>query len=120
MSKKHKITPSTIAEVKSQEVIKSAEQHAIAIEEARKEQFEAFQISTREETLHIFTKAMKDILTQGEEGTKLLLIQKIPLLCTDVMTIKADIRWIKWLVTGVAGIIAASIISSLVMRLVGI
>lgn len=58
----------------------------------------------------VVTAALKEVLTQGDEGTKRLLIQKIPLLCTDVMTIKSDIlkikndiSWMRWLVMGIAG-----------------
>lgn len=69
---------------------------------------------TREDLYSVF----KEILTEGDEGTKKLLIQKIPLLCTDIMSLKAaiddiksaiernnaDMRWLKWIGTGFVGV----------------
>jgi hypothetical protein len=51
--------------------------------------------SENERTLGIFVKAMREVLTEGDEGTKALLIKKIPLLCTDILIIKGDISLIK-------------------------
>lgn len=46
---------------------------------------------------------MRKVLTEGDEGTKRLLIQKIPLLCADILKMKVDLVWIKWLLMGVVG-----------------
>ncbi len=67
----------------------------------------------REETKNIFVHAMREVLTQGDEGTKSLLIQKIPLLCIDIMKIKGDLVWIKWLLMGMVGGIGVLAISLL-------
>lgn len=89
----------------SADAVAAATEHAQAIEIARKAQLDEAVQAHKEETLQIFTKAMRAVLTQGDEGTKSLLIQKIPLLCTDILSIKSDIRWIKWIGSGiVAGI----------------
>lgn len=108
--------PQVVADAKSQEVIESARTHAEAVEEARKRQLEAAIISSRGETLDIFTRAMREVLSTGEEGTKVLLLQKIPLLCADILVIKADMRWIKWFVTGIAGGIGAIVLAILIMK----
>lgn len=63
--------------------------NALAVAEEAKQKAQSAEMHS------IVTTAMKEVLTQGDEGTKRLLIQKIPLLCTDVMTIKNDIRDIK-------------------------
>jgi hypothetical protein len=70
---------------------------------------EEAQAKARSADMHaVITTALQEVLTQGDEGTKRLLIQKIPLLCTDVMTIKGDIRdvkndikWIKYFGTAI-------------------
>lgn len=81
----------TIATVASEEAIKAATAHAEAIETARKNQLEASVIASRQETKDIFVHAMREVLSTGEEGTKTLLLQKIPLLCTDMLTMKSSL-----------------------------
>jgi hypothetical protein len=90
--------PQVLAESLRTEVVQIAAVH----EEA--------QAKARAADMHsVVTAALKEVLTQGDEGTKRLLIQKIPLLCTDVMTMKNDLRdikndgkWTKWIMSGFA------------------
>ena len=67
----------------------------------------------------VVTAALKEVLTQGDEGTKRLLIQKIPLLCTDIMKIKDDIAFIKkiggYILLGI-GTLFVTVISSLLVK----
>lgn len=90
-------------DIASVQAVDAAAAHAEAIEFARKSQLESAIISNREETLKIFTHAMREVLSTGDEGSKSLLIQKIPLLCTDILKIKGDLFWIKWLLMGMCG-----------------
>lgn len=101
---------SVLSDAHSQEAINAQAEAAKAIERARESQLTAAIKANREETLQIFVHAMREVLTQGDEGTKALLIQKIPLLCTDMLTMKNDIRdiksdnkWQKWLLMGICG-----------------
>lgn len=59
--------------------------------------------ANQDNLLDTFAEAMRKVLTSGDEGTKALLIQKIPLLCTDIMKMKGDLVWIKWLLMGLIG-----------------
>lgn len=97
-----------LAESHSAEAINAQAVAAEAIEKARESQLAAAVKVNREETLEIFTHAMRAVLTQGDEGTKSLLIQKIPLLCTDMLVIKADIKLIKtfggYILLGIGGL----------------
>jgi hypothetical protein len=92
--------------------IAEAANAAANAEEARQKAFKATSQSQREETKDIFVHAMREVLTEGDEGTKTLLLQKIPLLCIDMLVMKGDVReiktnlkWVMWLVMGgVAGV----------------
>lgn len=86
-----------LAESQSAEAVNAAAVHAEAVEKSRKAQLDSAIVSHREETLSLFKGALRDILSEGNEGTKMLLIQKIPLLCADIITIRGDITWIKWI-----------------------
>lgn len=63
--------------------------HATAV--AHQATSEAREVQIHETLYNVF----REILTEGDEGTKKLLIQKIPLLCTDIMTLKNDVKHIK-------------------------
>lgn len=97
----------------SVEVVEAAAAHAEAVETSRKIQIEAAVQDNKEAMVIAFSKAMRDLLTEGDEGTKALLIKKIPLLCTDILTIKSDIRWIKWIGSGIVGGIGLLALKSL-------
>ena len=104
------------AQEKSAVAVEMATQAASAVEESRSATMQVHQ----QETLNIFTQAMRQVLTEGDEATKKLLIQKIPLLCTDILTMKGDIRdirndakWQKWLLMGIVGGIGLLVISFL-------
>lgn len=84
-----------LADSHSAEAINAAKNAAEAVEKARQSQFEAAVLSQREETKQVFIHAMREVLSTGEEGTKVLLLQKIPLLCTDMLVMKGDIQVIK-------------------------
>lgn len=101
-------------DIASTHAIDAAAAHAEAVEISRKAQLDSAIISNRDETLKIFTHAMREVLTTGDEGTKALLIQKIPLLCTDILRIKGDLFWIKWLLMGMCGGLGIFAVSVLV------
>lgn len=97
-----------LAESLSAEAAQAAAVHAEATEKARTAQMHSVVIS-----------ALKEILTQGDEGTKRLLIQKIPLLCTDIMRMKDDITLIKkiggWILLGI-GTLFLTLVGSLLLK----
>lgn len=108
-----------LTEIASAQAVEAAAAHAEAVETARKSQLESAILSNRDETLKIFTHAMREVLTTGDEGTKALLIQKIPLLCTDILRIKGDLFWIRWLLTGLiagVGLFAVSVLINAVAK----
>lgn len=48
-------------------------------------------------------EAFRTVLSEGEAGNaerRAILIKRIPIICNDVMQIKNDLRWIKWLGMG--------------------
>lgn len=81
--------------------------NAVAVAEEAKQKAQAAQMHT------VVTSALQEVLTQGDEGTKRLLIQKIPLLCSDILKIKGDLVWIKWFIMGIAGGIGLLVIEIL-------
>lgn len=67
---------------------------------------------------HLMAAAFRRVLSEGEgtEGgdmRRAILIKRIPIICNDVLTIKADLRWIKWLLMGVCGGIGLLVIAFL-------
>jgi len=62
---------------------------------------------------------MQEVLSTGDEGTKRLLIQKIPLLCTDILTMKSDLKLIKkvggWILLGI-GSLFLTLVGSLLLK----
>ena len=85
----------TNAEEKSAEVVQTAAIHADAVEQSRAATLESILESHREESQQMLTQALKEVVEGGNENTKILLLQKIPLLCTDIMVIKTDQATIK-------------------------
>lgn len=79
----------------SEEAIQAAAAHAEAVEVARKAQLESAAAFNIEATKDVFVAAMREVLSTGHEGTKTLLLQKIPLLCTDMLTMKNDLSAMK-------------------------
>lgn len=110
---------SNIAEASSADAVQAAAAHAEAVEHARKAQLESAIFSNREETKQIFAQAMREVLTTGDEGTKTLLLQKIPLLCTDILTMKADMALLKelakYILLGI-GTLFLTLVGSLLLR----
>ncbi len=49
--------------------------------------------------------AFRRVLSEGENGgdRRAILIKRIPIICNDILTIKGDMQWIKWLVMSIAG-----------------
>lgn len=91
MNLEEKIT----AQEHSDEAVVSATVHAEAVEKARSSQIQEAIEQQREDMFEVFKQGMRELLTEGDEGTKTLLLQKIPLLCTDIIVIKKDIGWIR-------------------------
>lgn len=111
--------PQTHSDAQSVAVIDAATIHATAIEESRKAQLDAVVEAHKNETKEMFVRAMREVLTQGDEGTKSLLIQKIPLLCADIMKMKGDLFWIKWLLMGMVagvGLLTVSLLANLAAK----
>lgn len=82
---------------------------------------EEAQSKARSADMHaVVTNAIREVLTEGDEGTKRLLIQKIPILCADIMKMKGDLVWIKWLlmglVSGIGLIIVGIVIAALTAK----
>lgn len=111
--------PQSNADFKAIDAVETATAHAVAVEESRKAQVEEAMSVAREETKNIFVRAMREVLTTGDEGTKTLLLQKIPLLCTDMLTMKRDISTIKqiglYLLLGV-GSLFLTLVGALLLR----
>lgn len=108
-----------LTDIASAQAVEAATAHAEAVETSHKAQLESAILSNRDETLKIFTHAMREVLSTGEEGTKALLIQKIPLLCTDILKIKGDLFWIKWLLMGMCaglGLFTVSVLINLAAK----
>lgn len=49
--------------------------------------------------------ALREVL--NDEGGSPLLIKRIPFICVDILKIKSDIAWIKWLTVGCVGVFSA-------------
>lgn len=92
------------------EATQSAAEHAALTEEARSAQLADALRFQDERMSKLMIDTIRQVLTEGDEGTKKLLIQKIPLLCVDVLKIKSDIQWIKWFILGIAGGIGGLVI----------
>lgn len=108
-----------IADTSSEDAVKAAAAHAQAVEDARRAQLESAIFSSREETKQIFAQAMREVLSTGDEGTKTLLLQKIPLLCTDILTMKADMSLLKelakYILLGI-GTLFLTLVGSLLLK----
>jgi|GEM_PF-5456295 len=90
-----------------------------ALELAHSSQLTELLKTHQQETLKVFTQAMQEVLSTGDEGTKRLLIQKIPLLCTDILTMKSDLKLIKkvggWILLGI-GSLFLTLVGSLLLK----
>lgn len=64
-------------------------------------------------TIEQLASAFRKVLGEDESGNRAILIKRIPIICNDVMQIKADLQWIKWLVMGVVGGIGILVITFL-------
>lgn len=66
-----------------------------------------------EHTVNQIAEAFRKILSEGEGGNddtrRAILIKRIPIICNDILTIKGDLRWMKWIGSGfvsAAGLLA--------------
>ncbi len=50
-----------------------------------------------------FRRVLSEGEAQGGDSRRAILIKRIPIICNDILTMKADMKWIKWLVMGIAG-----------------
>lgn len=103
-----------IAQAQSAEAIQAQAVAAEAIERARMAQVEAAMKKNQAETTEMIFNGLRRVLTEGEEGTKMLLLKKVPLLCTDMLKMKSDLQWIKWLLMGMVGGVGVLTIALLV------
>ena len=59
--------------------------------------------------------AFRKVLSEGSgEGERAILIKRIPIICNDIIEIKTDIRWVKWLSMAVAGAISVSLVTKFI------
>lgn len=72
------------------EAINAAKNAAEAIEKARTSQFESALVTLREETKESFVHAMNQVLN-NDDGSGVILIKRIPFICTDILWIKRAI-----------------------------
>lgn len=84
-----------LTEAKIAEAANAAATASEASSNATQVQLESLLKTNQQETYSNLVRAIREVLTTGDEGTKKLLIQKIPLLCTDILTMKGDIVLIK-------------------------
>jgi hypothetical protein len=65
-----------------------------------------------DKAVHQIAEAFRMVLSEGEADTqerRAILIKRIPIICNDVMQIKNDLRWMKWIGSGfvtAAGLLA--------------
>jgi hypothetical protein len=67
-------------------------------------------------TTEQIAEAFRKVLSEGEgatENRRAILIKRIPIICNDILTIKGDLRWIKWLVMAICGGIGLLVIAFL-------
>jgi len=61
-----------------------------------------------EHTVEQIAGAFRRVLSEGENGSqsnRAILIKRIPIICNDILQMKSDLKWIRWMVMGgVAGI----------------
>ncbi len=55
-------------------------------------------------------EAFRRVIGEDGEGNRAVLIKRIPIICQDIMQIKTDMSWIKWLVMGMVGGMGALVI----------
>lgn len=70
-----------------------------------------------EEQVELMANAFRRVLSEGgpeNEGERAILIKRIPIICNDVIEIKLDIKWIKWLVMSMTGGVGTMLILILV------
>lgn len=73
-----------------------------------------------EEEVEKMATAFRRVLSEGlpeEEGQRSILIKRIPIICADILQMKANLQWIKWLVVGITGGIGALIVMILANKL---
>lgn len=62
-----------------------------------------------EKTVNHMAEAFRKVLSEGVEGggQRTILIKRIPIICNDILQIKSDLSWIKWLMMGIVGGVGA-------------
>ena len=60
-------------------------------------------------TIEQMANAFRSVLSEGQtsESQRIILIKRIPIICNDILEMKTNLKWILWLVMGVAGGIGA-------------
>lgn len=60
----------------------------------------------RQKAMHTsLVGALREVLS--DEGGSPMLIKRIPFICTDILKIKSDIGWIKWITVASVGLFGA-------------
>lgn len=67
-------------------------------------------MNEHEQSVENMATAFRKVLSEGlpgAEGNRTILIKRIPIICNDILQMKADIGWIKWLLMGLVGGVGA-------------
>lgn len=62
-----------------------------------------------QQTVEHMAEAFRKVLSEGEVGVgqRAILVKRIPIICNDILQIKSDLSWIKWLMMGIVGGVGA-------------
>lgn len=71
------------------------------------------------DTVDQIAEAFRKVLGEGEypNDQRVVLIKRIPIICQDILNIKSDINWIKWLTLGLVGGVGAIFTAIVVVAL---
>ncbi len=58
--------------------------------------------------------AFRKVLSDGIDGKqRVILLKRIPIICNDILQMKGDLQWLKWIGMTIVGLIAAQTISKI-------
>ncbi len=58
-------------------------------------------------------EAFRRVLSDGVDGKqRVILLKRIPIICNDILQIKADLGWIKWIAMAVGGLVIAQFLKT--------
>jgi hypothetical protein len=71
-----------------------------------------------EHLIEQMAEAFRKVLGEGTEGDRAILIKRIPIICNDILEIKADMRWVKWISMGLAAMLVSFTLASIVTKII--